>query len=148
MPTIVVPLSAQGPLISVLVGISVPREEAMRAAGQNIAAPIIGTFLIDTGASCTCCDIEFLKPLGLVPTGRMGIMTPSTAAGARHVCDQYDVSLFLTSGNHPGGHLIQAIPVITTHLKTQGIEGLIGRDVLNGCTLIYHGESAFCSLSY
>jgi hypothetical protein len=116
MPTINLPIPLSGPLIMVLVGVSFPRQQALLDAGQPVPPLATGTFLIDTGASSTCVDPDLLEGLNLTATGIVGISTPSTA-GNPHLCEQYDVSLFLP-GNQVGGHLIQALPVITTYLKT------------------------------
>lgn len=147
MPSINASIQPNGPLLSCLIGLSLPRVQALMAANQVVPPGVIGTFLIDTGASCTCVDPDFIKPLGLQPTGRTNIMTPSTQPGTPHSCEQFDISLFIPDGAQ-GGHLVGALPIITTHLRSQGIEGLIGRDVLNACTLIYNGSAGIVTLAY
>jgi hypothetical protein len=146
MPSINLNIQQGGPLISVLVGVSTPRFSALKAAGQTPPTPTMGTFLIDTGASCTCIDPDLINGLGIQPTGVTGIRTPSTQIGAPHFCDQYDVSLFIPDTG--AGHFIAAIPIITTHLRSQGIDGLLGRDVLNSCILIYNGIASIITLAY
>jgi len=106
-----------------------------------------GLFLVDTGASGTCVDPDLIKSLSLQPTGKTAISTPSTA-GSVHYCDQYDVSLFIPGNAGIGGHIVAAIPIITTHLRSQGIDGLLGRDVLNNCVVIYNGSASFLTLAY
>jgi Aspartyl protease len=127
------------------------RERSARAgAGGSLAtgAPAaLGTFLVDTGASGTCVDRDLIKGLGLQPTGRTAISTPSTS-GTPHYCDQYDVALFIPGNPGGGGHIVAALPIITTHLRSQGIDGLLGRDVLNNCVLIYNGNASILTLAY
>jgi hypothetical protein len=149
MPCINVGLQPGGPLLRVLVGVSSPRAQALTSAGLQVPTGVQGTFLVDTGASCTCADPDLIQSLGLQPTGRTAIQTPSTASGPPHFCDQYDVSIFIP-GNPAvgGGHLVAALPIIATHLRSQNIDGLIGRDVLNGCTLIYNGTASIFTLAY
>ena len=147
MPTINVNIAAGGPLLIAVVNISFPRLQALTSAGIAAPGPATGTFLIDTGASCTVVDPELVKGLGLQPTGRVGISTPSTAGGIHH-CDQFDVSIFIPGGPSAGGHLIPALPVVATHLRSQGIDGLIGRDVLKDCTFIYNGTAEMFSIGY
>lgn len=146
MPSINLQLSSSGPIIDVLVGTSIPRQDALRLAGLPIPPTKSGKFLIDTGASCTCIDITLMNSLGVTPTGSTSIQTPSTNGGS-HNCNLYDVMLFLPNGSQ-GGHLIEALPIVETHLSSQGIDGLIGRDVLDQCTLIYNGTARMYSLSY
>ena len=127
-------------------GPSIPRQEAMKQAGQTIPAMKRGFFLVDTGASCTCIDNNLMAGLGITPTGATNIQTPSTNGGA-HVCNLYDVMLYIPNQSS-GGHLIEAMPIVEAGLSSQGIDGLIGRDVLNGCTLIYNGTAQLLTLAY
>ena len=146
MPSLNISIGANGPLTTLVMGVSVPRQTAMKAAGIVAPPYVSGTFLIDTGASCTCVDPALVLPLGLVPTGSVPIMTPSTA-GTPHTCNQYDVAIFIPNGN-AGGFFLDALPVIETHLASQGIDGLIGRDILDRCTLIYNGSARTLCLAY
>lgn len=147
MPCINVNIAAGGPLLIAHIAVSLPRLQALTAAGQPAPTPATGTFLVDTGASCTCVDDALIAALGLQPTGRVQISTPSTA-GKPHFCDQFDISIFLPSSVVNVGHLIPAIPVVSTHLRSQGIDGLIGRDVLKDCTLIYNGTADLFTIAY
>jgi len=66
--------------------------------------------------------------------------------------DQYDVNFYLNlphaSGVQANMHVIQNTPVICADFKAQGIQGLIGRDILSNSTLIYHGYMQLFTLSF
>ncbi len=146
LPSINLQLTIYGPIIEIVVGTSQPRQEALIAAGQVIPPSKIGKFLIDTGASCTCIDIDLMESLEIPPSGSTTIQTPSTNGGL-HTCNLYDVMLFIPNfGN--GGYRIEALPIVETHLSSQGINGLLGRDVLDKCALNYNGSAQMYTLSY
>lgn len=147
MPSITVSLSPKGAIVNVIIGASHPRLTAYKAAGQTPPATVTGQFLIDTGASCTCVDPALIKSLGLPQIGKVAISTPSTNGG-QHFCEQFDASLFIPGNPGSGGMMIPALPILTTHLQSQGIDGLIGLDVINRCTLIYSGTPGFVQINY
>lgn len=148
MPSISVSFAPNGPIVQVMVGVSIPREDAMRKAGVAVPAPVLGTFLIDTGASNTCIDPKLMAPLPIMPSGAVAMQTPSTN-GVPVMCNQYDVTIFIPSGGSGArGFLIPALPIIEASLSTQGISGLIGRDVLDRCVMVYNGSLKTLTLSY
>ncbi len=146
MPLIHLAFESGRPIVRAFVGLSVPRQQAMAAAGQPIPAAILGAFLVDTGASGTCIDPTTFATLGLTPTGSTQMQTPSTGA-ALHQCNLYDVSLLIP----PVAGLpfyLEATPVMESHLRPQGIDGLLGRDVLEKFVLFYNSPLGGFTLAY
>lgn len=145
MPYLTIPISPGGPILDIAVSVSVPHARALQKLNQAVPQSIQIRALIDTGASGTCIDPQCLNSLGLTPKNQIPIHTPSTG-GTPQLCDQYDISLVLI---HPRLSMtIQAIPVIASQLAVQGIQALIGRDVLSRCLLVYDGSGARCSLGF
>ena len=73
------------------------------------------------------------------------MLTPSTGEQGHHA-NLYDVSLALI---HPAITLtIPNVPVTEAVLSIQGIHGLIGRDVLRRCLLVYDGQSGVFTLAF
>jgi len=145
MPHLTLQLTTGGPIVDILVGVSQPRQAAIQRAGLSVPQPIQIRALLDTGASCTCVDPSVLNKLGLAPTGIAPMHTPSTGSQA-HVASQYDVSLILM---HPMlTFTIHAAPVVEAQLAIQGIQGLIGRDVLSNCLLIYDGRAGLFTWAF
>ncbi|HEX6747062.1 MAG TPA: aspartyl protease family protein [Longimicrobium sp.] len=139
---------ANGPVLTAVVGVSIARGDALMAAGQPIPEGISIRALIDTGASCTCVDPAVLDRLNLAPTGFVSVHTPSTG-GAPHQAEQYDVSLIIPgAGPHHVPLAIPAVPVMATELSLQGIDALIGRDVLRECVLIYNGSVGMFTIAF
>lgn len=145
MPHVTQQVSPNGPILDFVVGVSLPRAEALQRASLPMPNAVRVRGLIDTGASGTCVDPSCLTALGLAPTGQVPIHTPSTA-GTPHTCDQYDISLMLI---HPRLQLtLHALPVIASNLTAQGIQALIGRDVLARCLFVYDGAAGLFSLAF
>lgn len=132
-------------MLDVLVGVSAARAVALQQVSQPIPQPAQIRGLIDTGASGTCIDPAALKGLGLTPTGTMPMLTPSTGP-TPHLCNQYDVSLTLL---HPSLQLnLDTVAVSESHLSAQGIQALIGRDILARCLLVYDGQAGVFALAF
>jgi len=145
MPVLSLQISPGGPVIDILVGVSRARQQALQQAAQPIPAPVMIRGLVDTGASCTCIDPSIVTALGISPSGTATLHTPSTGTQT-HQANQYDVSLVLV---HPQiSYTIHAVPVVESHLAIQGIQGLIGRDVLSNCLFIYDGRSGIFTWAF
>jgi hypothetical protein len=148
MPHFSLNFSAGGPLIRAVVSVSEARSKALTAAGSAIPPDQIITALVDTGASSTCIDPSVLDQLGLSPTGSCEVKTPSTGDGAATV-SQYDVALLVYGRDTNSPPLVfPVMPVLATPLATQGIQGLIGRDLLSQCVLVYNGTDGVFTLAY
>jgi hypothetical protein len=102
-------------------------------------------FLVDTGASCTVLDEATIAPLGLFPTGQTLVNSPTTGRqpDARF---QYDVGILLYHADN--SRMFHSLPVIATDLTNQRIGGLLGRDVLNNCLLMYNGSAGHFALAF
>lgn len=147
MPSLNIQIGPSGPLVNAHIGISIPRQQALIAAGVPVPPTVQGQFLIDSGASSSCVDAGLISKLGLTPTGSVSIHTPSTN-GVTHSCNQYDIMMFIPGMDAGTGCLIEALGIIETSLASQGIDGLIGRDLLDRWTCIYNGEVNLFTICY
>lgn len=135
-------------MLNAVVGVSQARADALTKAGQLIPKPVPIRALVDTGASCTCVDTAILKSLGLSPTGSALLMTPTTGASP-HTADQYDVGLLIPPAvPHHLPHVVGTLPVMASDLSVQGLQALIGRDILRDCLLAYNGTMGFFTLAF
>lgn len=146
MPSVNFSISRLGAVVDVQIGVSEPRRMALIQAQQPIPTPVACRLLIDTGASVTCVDSWIIQQLQLSPIGMVSIHTPSTTAHNAHACQQYDVSLIIPHRAMNG--IFPAIPVIESSFTHQGIDGLLGRDILTRCLLVYNGELDAYTLSF
>ncbi|MDE2475960.1 MAG: retropepsin-like domain-containing protein [Alphaproteobacteria bacterium] len=147
MPHLSGQVTPWGPLIHVIVSASGPRVSALTQAGQAAPQPVLAKLVVDTGASLTAIDVSILNQLGLSPTGKTPIHTPSTA-GSPHQANQYDVGLTIFGHNNSLAFISVALPVIDGSFRPQGIDGLLGRDVLASSRMIYSGADSWYGLSF
>ena len=100
-----------------------------------------------TLAQNAAVDKTLIVPLGLTPTGAGMFHTPST--GATPVpFPQYDVMLFIPGSKVGQAWIIEAMPVMECDLSAQGIQGLIGRDVLDRAIVVYNGPVNHFTVAY
>jgi predicted aspartyl protease len=140
-------LTNNAPMLIAVLEVSQARAKALAAAGQPVPKMQVMSALVDTGASCTCVDPAIIQALGLTPTGSTLMFTPSTGAQG-HLTDQYDASLKIYCTRQQVPLEISVIAVVASDLRVQGIDALIGRDVLKFCLLSYDGQSGFFTLAF
>lgn len=134
-----------GPVVNALVGVTPAHSAALKASGLAVPPPVPARLLIDTGATSTNLCRSVVSAAGLMQTGAVQVHTPSTA-GQSVTMPQYDTQLIIPLDN--GHFILSAIPVICADFSAQGIQGLLGRDVLAQSMMIYHGDLNLCTLSF
>lgn len=149
MPHLRNKIGVNGPIVRAVFYVSTPRIDALRAAGQNAPRPFVGMALIDTGASHTCVDPVVTQELNLEVRGQDEVVTPSTGHET-HRTAQFDIAVIIPPRN-PGDEplIVPVLPVDhATLFARQGIHALIGRDILQNCTLSYYGRREFFRLQW
>ena len=125
-------LTQRGPCVQIAVSIAQPVAEQLLQRGETLPNMVSGVGLIDTGASSTCVDIDMVTSLGIQPTDFVMVASASHEETKQGV---YPITFQIVG--LPIG--INALRSIGAPLKAQGIQLLIGRDVLQHCTLFYNG---------
>jgi hypothetical protein len=147
MPVISGPITQDGAVVSVLVGVSEVRRQRLLSTGLPVPPPTPVLAVIDTGSFSTGFRPELLQALGLRPFRRIPILTPSTRPDAPHMCDQYNVSLTLVAGTSQR-YFPRVIAIASEDFGEHGVQALIGRDVLNLCVFSYFGPHATFELAF
>jgi hypothetical protein len=145
LPHFTLQFQAAGPQLEFFVAVSQPRQQALQNAGLPIPQPTLVRGLVDTGASTTAIDPNVIRGLGIQPTGSMQILTPSTGA-TPHQADTFDVSIIVPIAGIT--FTLGALQVFESALSVQGIQALVGRDVLSNCLLVYDGRANIFSLAF
>jgi hypothetical protein len=145
MPIHYYQMTADGPVVDALIGVSAARMAMLQATKQPIPNAVPIRMLIDTGASGCCVNAGLLSPLGLNPTGIIAVHTPTTG-GAPVNCNQFDVGILIPHPQSP--FFVPVIPVMECQPLFGNIQGLLGRDVLSICQFIYIGPVQGFSLAF
>jgi hypothetical protein len=133
-------LETEGPRVTVTFGLTRAATQLLTSAGQPVPPPVAATAMLDTGASGTAVRTGLLGPLGLNPVGLQDVLTPTTGATpVKYVT--YAVLMAMPNGSIN-------LTVVETELAGQGIDALIGRDVLKHGLFIYQGHSSQFTLSF
>lgn len=132
-------LATRGPVVQVTVSLADQIASELIKQGKAIPAPVQGLALIDTGAGSTCIDEEAAQKL------QLPVVNVVNMASASHASVKANV--------YPAKFQITGLPMnfnapmsIGAPLAVQGLIALIGRDVLQHCTLIYNGHLGQISL--
>jgi hypothetical protein len=145
MVQLVIPIGPRGALTDVFIGVSAPRRDSILAGNMIPPMPAPATLLLDTGATLSAIDQAMIDRLGIQPTGAININTPTSGQNGV-VVPLYDISMTIVE---PGGPVLTlpAVPVTANDFTGQGIDGLLGRDILATGSLFYNGQQNVCFLS-
>lgn len=147
MPSLTITIPQDGPLVQMMIGVSLARSLALRAAGAPVPQHVSGRGLLDTGASISAIDRRVAQQLGLAATGYTFIHTPSTGVQP-HLAALFDVSFSIVMDKQQVHPLPTSFLVIESDFATQGFSALIGRDVLGRALFLYHGQANMMSLAF
>ena len=147
MPHFLLNTSGQGLVVQAAVMVSSGRRQALTAAGQPTPPPQRIAALLDTGASISAVNPTILEALGLTATGKAEIHTPSTQ-GVPILTDTYDVSIGIFAGRDGDSHFISDTIQVTACILTNGVQALIGTDILKSCILTLNGADDCFTLAW
>jgi hypothetical protein len=147
VPVTNLPFTADQPLIHVIVGVSLRQRNRLVAAGVRVPAATPMKLVVDTGAALSALDPEALAPFGLLPVGEMQVRPVSETGVTSYPANTYHVSMELPA---PDGFSMRLgeVLVFENRFRHQGIDGLLGRDVLAHCLLVYNAPAGHFTLAY
>lgn len=133
-------LMQRGPIVQVTIGMEQNIAQQLVSQGTQLPQPVSGVALIDTGATSTCIDDDIAKQLNLPVIDVVSIASASHANSMQNV---YPALIEVLGINIK----FNALRAIGVPLANQGIQVLIGRDLLQVCTLFYNGMIGSFTLS-
>ncbi len=140
MPIVAGPLTDGGAIIDLQVGVSRSRQQLLIKNGFVIPQPVPLRVLIDTGSSVTGFLKDVFQTLDIQPFWKTAILTSSTPSHQPHECNLFHVaiSIFANGSVHEfSDHKV--IETESFHPK-EGIQGIVGRDLLSRCNFLYLGQ--------
>jgi hypothetical protein len=148
MPLIAGTILPGGAVIDVMVGVSAARQRLLLANALPVPYPVAVRVLIDTGSSHSGFAGRVFEELRVAPVGKMPLLTPSTVQESPHECDVFDVSHSLVANGaaHPFG--TSRVILADCWMEDEGMEGLIGRDILDRCNFLYFGRERSFTLGF
>ena len=142
MPLVSGPISpTHGAVVDLIVGVSKNRRKRLQSAGLPIPAPINVRTIIDTGSALTGFRSVVFAQLQVSHFAIIPVRTTSTQPGQPHQAKQFDVSLALFPGGAPSAFFsVRAIASDDFDPQAEdGVEGILGRDILDRFNLFYRG---------
>ena len=146
MPVVSGEILEGGPVVDLLIGVSGPRKEKLENVGLPVPQRVRVRAVIDTGSALTGIRPDALALLGIDPLDEITIATPSTW-GTRALAFRYHVSLSLP-GEQVEMHFEEALVLGAPFHQSEGIQALIGRDILEECLFVYDGVRRLFSLGF
>lgn len=148
MPLIEDNITSEGAVITVLLGVSQSREAVLRRAGFPVPAQVPLRLLIDSGSFATGVPLEALRSLEIEEIDQIPVGTLSTRKDEPHMANLFDVSLQLLSGvstrTIPSVHVIAG----AGYDLQGGVNGILGRDILDHCHFMYLGPERRIQLGF
>jgi hypothetical protein len=120
-------------VIDVLVAVSRQRRRLLTKHGFTVPQPVHVRALLDTGSFASGFALRVFQALDLAPVTTGPVYTPSTSPNAPHQCDFYDVSLSLVAEGGARVFPDSRVMLADCWLPGEGVEALIGMDILSRC---------------
>ncbi|HWG47934.1 MAG TPA: hypothetical protein VN688_34545 [Gemmataceae bacterium] len=129
----------RGATIELLIGVNVSKRDALVRVGSPVPERIRVMAQIDTGSSYSAIDVQTLTRLDITPIDKIKVRTPVTAPQDAVGFDQYVVSIGLDTGDGVET-LFDDVEVLGCHFADdEGIQAMLGQDVLGDCLFVYTG---------
>ena len=148
MPYLNGPIGAGGAVVDVTVSVPALRASLLQRHGFAVPEPVHIRALIDTGATLSGFAPRVFTALDLKPLDTLSVLTPSTRPDAPHPFDRFQVSLALIAEGRSCPFPDTLVIATDCWLEDEGMEGLIGRDILDRCFFQYLGLDRRFTLAF
>lgn len=137
MPIVNGTLSALGAVVDLHVGVHEARRDVLQRNQLPVPERRLVRAQIDTGTTLTVIDARVLRHLNVLLIDRLAVRTASLS-GEAQIFNQYAVSLGLEA-NGIEMRLAEILVLECAFGPDDGIQALIGQDVLKHCLFVNNG---------
>ena len=147
MPSITRSVVAGGLLVNVLVAVNEARRGNLERLGMPVPMPVRLTAMIDTGASISGFDLAIFPSLGLIAPNDFQEVITCSAVDKPHEAPAHYADVMLIGA--AGDKVFSDLRVLGFEFRdSEGYRGLIGRDILDQCHLVYDGRAGRFTLTF
>ena len=147
MPSITRKVVAGGLLVDVLVAVNEARRGNLKRFGMSVPMPVPLTAMIDTGSSISGFDSAIFPGLGLIAPNDFQEVITCSAVDEPHKAPAHYADVMLIGA--PGDTVFSDLRVLGFEFgDSEGYKGLIGRDILDQCHLVYDGRAGRFTLTF
>jgi hypothetical protein len=148
MPIVSGPLTAEGAVVTVLVGISRRRRAKLQQLNRPACEPVQVRAQIDPGSGVTAFNPGVFSALAIPSIDTIAVRTPSTPRGQECHCPLYEVQIsFVCNARVYTFRNIYAIAA-SGFSEGEAVEAILGRDVLAHCNFWYLGPERNFQLAF
>ena len=144
MPQLSFPFDRNGMIVDVLLSCGGDRLKQLLAQNAPIPAPIWARGMIDTGTNVSAVSLPLLRQLGI----EKGEAVKTEGIGGEFETHSYEVSLTIADKAALTGPTYSPPDVSVIHLDAEGVDVLIGLDVLMACRLVLDGPARLFTLDF
>jgi len=148
MVTISGPITADGALVTIAVGVSEARRRLLQRHNLPVPPPSQVRVVVDPASAVTLADeVRSIRPLGVMSSGQQLLL--SSASGLtinNHPFFPLSVALLDDTG-HPLFYWPQVNVLGTSYHPASAVQGVFGRDLLADCVFHFDGKKRFFSLT-
>jgi hypothetical protein len=148
MPTLSGPITADGAVITISLGVSEARRRTMQRVNLPVPLRSVLRVVVDPGSAMTLADeVRGIGPLRVRPRRQQGVV--SSASGLTvNLHSMYELSVeLLDDGGHPLMYWPRVGVLGTTYDPAAVVQGVFGRDLLADCVFHYDGKGGRFSLT-
>jgi hypothetical protein len=132
--------------VELLVGVHEARRDVLQRNNFPVPPRRRVRAQVDTGTTFSLIDTQILRGLGVLLLDRMAART-SSPSGEPQEFNRYAVSLGLDAGGVEM-HMAEVLILECVFTPEDGIQALLGQDVLKHCLFMYNGPQNSFSLAY